>query len=130
MPPFFTLVGLTSSKRNGRLSNKPNESDAHGRAHGKARSPEDWMEITEVRIHPVEDVQRLKAYVAITLDHCFVVRDLKIIDGDEGLFVAMPSRRRPDGSYRDIAHPLNAETRAMVEERVLSTWAQMAPLKA
>ncbi len=88
------------------------------------------MEITEVRIHPVEDVQRLKAYVAITLDHCFVVRDLKIIDGDEGLFVAMPSRRRPDGSYRDIAHPLNAETRAMVEERVLSTWAQMAPLKA
>ena len=87
------------------------------------------MEITEVRIRPVEDIERLKAYVSITLDHCFVVRDLKIIDGDEGLFVAMPSRRRPDGSSRDVAHPLNAETRAMVGERVLTTWAQMAPSK-
>ncbi len=81
------------------------------------------MEITEVRIHPVDDDERLKAYVAITLDHCFVIRDLKIIEGEDGLFVAMPSRRRRDGSFRDIAHPLNAETRAMVEERVLSTWA-------
>jgi stage V sporulation protein G len=88
------------------------------------------MEITEVRIHPVDDEERLKAYVAITLDHCFVVRDLKIIDGDEGLFVAMPSRRRRDGTYRDIAHPLNAETRAMLEERVLSSWAEIAPAKA
>jgi stage V sporulation protein G len=88
------------------------------------------MEITEVRIHPVDDEERLKAYVSITLDGCFVVRDLKIIDGDEGLFVAMPSRRRRDGTYRDIAHPLNAETRAMLEERVLSSWAAMAPAKA
>jgi stage V sporulation protein G len=89
------------------------------------------MEITEVRIHPVDNAEeRLKAYVAITIDNCFVVRDLKIIDGDEGLFVAMPSRRRRDGTYRDIAHPVNAETRAWLEERVLSSWAAMAPAKA
>ncbi len=79
------------------------------------------MEITEVRVFPIRD-NRLRAYVSITLDDCFVIRDLKIIEGDKGLFVAMPARRRHDGTYRDIAHPLNSETRAAMEKRILEVY--------
>ena len=79
------------------------------------------MEITEVRVFPVRD-NRLRAYVSITIDGCFVIRDLKIIEGDKGLFVAMPARRRQDGTYRDIAHPLNTETRELMEDRILSEY--------
>jgi len=79
------------------------------------------MEITEVRIFPVDE-EKLKAYVTITLDHCFVVRDLKVIHGNTGLFVAMPAKRRKDGSFKDIAHPLNAETREMMEQRILMAY--------
>ncbi len=79
------------------------------------------MEITEVKVFPVEE-ERLKAYVTIVLDHCFVVRDLKIINGGTGLFVAMPSKKRKDGSYRDIAHPLNKETRTKMEEHILKSY--------
>lgn len=79
------------------------------------------MDVTEVRVFPVEE-ERLKAYATITLDHCFLVRDLKIIHGNKGLFVAMPSKKRKDGTYQDTAHPLNRETRRMIEDAVLSEY--------
>lgn len=79
------------------------------------------MEVTEVRVFPVEE-ERLKAYATITLDHCFLVRDLKVILGNKGLFVAMPSKRRKDGTYQDTAHPLNSDTRRMIEDRVLGEY--------
>ena len=79
------------------------------------------MEITEVRVFPVEE-PKLKAYVTITLDACFVVRDLKVIEGTEGLFVAMPSKKRKDGTFKDIAHPLNADTRERFEEIILDEY--------
>jgi len=79
------------------------------------------MEITEVRVFPVNE-ERLKAYVTITLDHCFVVRDLKVIAGNTGLFVAMPAKRRKDGTFKDIAHPLNSETRERMEKTILAEY--------
>ncbi len=80
------------------------------------------MEITDVKVSPVNDDERLKAFVTITIDNCFIIKDLKVINGTKGLFVAMPSRKRKDGSYKDIAHPLNSETRRMLEERVLGEY--------
>jgi stage V sporulation protein G len=79
------------------------------------------MEVTEVRVFPVDE-EKLRAYVTITFDHCFVVRDLKIIHGTSGLFVSMPSKKRKDGTYRDIAHPINNETRRMIEEKILAEY--------
>jgi len=79
------------------------------------------MEITEVRIFPVNE-EKLKAYVTITLDGCFVVRDLKVIQGTTGLFVAMPAKRRRDGTFKDIAHPLNQETRGRMERAILDEY--------
>jgi stage V sporulation protein G len=79
------------------------------------------MEITEVRVFPVSE-ERLKAYVTITLDNCFVVRDLKVINGNTGLFVAMPAKRRKDGTFKDIAHPLNSETRERMEKTILAEY--------
>lgn len=79
------------------------------------------MEVTEVRVFPVDE-EKLRAYVTITFDHCFVVRDLKIIRGATGLFVSMPSKKRKDGSYKDIAHPLNNETRRMIEEKIIAEY--------
>ena len=79
------------------------------------------MEITDVKVFPVED-EKLKAYITIVLDDCFVVRDLKIISGAAGLFVAMPSKRRKDGAYKDVAHPLNQATRAIMEKRILEAY--------
>lgn len=79
------------------------------------------MEITEVRVFPVEE-DRLKAYVTITLDHSFIVRDLKIIRGHSGLFVAMPSKKHRDGTFRDIAHPINAEMRQRMETQILAEY--------
>ena len=79
------------------------------------------MEITEVRVFPVNE-EKLRAYVTITFDHCFVIRDLKIIQGASGLFVSMPSKKRKDGTYRDIAHPINNETRRMIEETIIAEY--------
>lgn len=79
------------------------------------------MEITEVKVFPVNE-ERLKAYVTITIDNAFVVRDLKIIKGNEGLFVAMPSKKRKDGQFKDIAHPLNQETRDAIEQAVFDAY--------
>lgn len=79
------------------------------------------MVITEVKVFPVNE-DRLKAYVSITIDNAFVVRDLKIIEGTGGLFVAMPSKKRKDGQFKDIAHPLNQETRDEIERRVFEAY--------
>lgn len=79
------------------------------------------MKITEIKVFPVGE-DKLKAYVAIVLDDCFVVRDLKIIYGNGGLFVAMPSKRRKDGAFKDIAHPLNQETREKMEREILDAY--------
>ncbi|MGQ0508726.1 MAG: septation regulator SpoVG [Myxococcaceae bacterium] len=76
------------------------------------------MDITDVRVFPVDE-DKLKAYVTITLDNCFVIRDLKVIHGNTGLFIAMPAKRRKDGTYKDIAHPLNADTRDRMEKTIL-----------
>jgi stage V sporulation protein G len=85
------------------------------------------MNITEIKVFPVDE-EKLKAYVTIVLDGCFVVRDLKVINGNTGLFVAMPSKKRKDGTYRDIAHPLNQETRENFEEQILKAY--LAEIKA
>ncbi len=82
------------------------------------------MEITEVQIFPVAD-RALKAYATITIDDCFVVRDLKIIEGRKGIFVAMPSRRRKDGTFKDTAHPLDNETRQFIQEKVLNEFSKV-----
>ena len=79
------------------------------------------MDISDVKVFLVNE-DKLRAYVTITLDACFVVRDLKIIQGAAGLFVAMPAKKRKDGSYKDVAHPLNAEMREKLEKRVLEEY--------
>ena len=79
------------------------------------------MEVTEVRVFPVDE-GKLRAYVTITIDHCFVIRDLKLIDGTGGLFVSMPSKKLKNGSYKDIAHPINNETRRMIEEKIIAEY--------
>ena len=83
------------------------------------------MDITDIKVFPVDE-DKLRAYVTITLDACFVVRDLKVIQGTAGLFVAMPAKKRKDGTYKDIAHPLNAETRERMEKAVLAAYEPMA----
>jgi len=79
------------------------------------------MQITEIKCFPVED-DKLRAYVTITLDHCFAIHDLKIIRGTAGYFVSMPSKKRKDGSYKDVAHPINSETRTMIEEKIMEEY--------
>lgn len=76
------------------------------------------MQITEIRISLRND-NKLKAFASITLDNCFVIRGLKIIEGAKGVFVAMPSRKRPDGTFQDIAHPINNETRDWMESQIV-----------
>ena len=85
------------------------------------------MKITEVKIYPAKEKSgRLKAYATIVFDNAFIVRDLKVIEGDKGLFVSMPSRRRKDGSFRDIAHPLNSEMRQHIEENVVAEYERLS----
>ncbi|MGH7833714.1 MAG: septation regulator SpoVG [Candidatus Binatia bacterium] len=79
------------------------------------------MQVTEVRVFPVDE-EKLKGYATITFDNCFLVRDLKIIRGTTGLFVSMPSKKRKDGTYKDIAHPLNNDTRKMIEEKIITEY--------
>jgi stage V sporulation protein G len=80
------------------------------------------MDVTEVRIFLVNNEERLKAYATITIDSVFLIRDLRVINGHTGLFVAMPSRKIKDGTFKDIAHPLNSETRQMIETKVLAAY--------
>ena len=81
------------------------------------------MNITDVRIRMMQkDTLKLKAVASITIDDCFVVHDIKVIDGTEGYFIAMPNRKTADGEYKDIAHPLNTETRNQLAEIVLNAF--------
>jgi len=81
------------------------------------------LRITDVRVRPYSKADdKLKAFATITLDDCFVVTDLKVIQGKKGLFVAMPSRKRKDGTFKDVAHPLNQDTRDSIETRVLQAY--------
>jgi stage V sporulation protein G len=82
------------------------------------------MEITDIAVVPVDE-NKLRAYVNITIDNCFMVRGLKVIRGKEGLFVAMPNKQGKNGAFRDVAHPLNAETRKMIETKVLSKYEEV-----
>src|SRR5689334_19795296 len=79
------------------------------------------MEITEVKVFPIQE-EKLKAFVSIVFDQCFMVNDIKIIQGREGLFISMPSRKKKNGEFKDVAHPLNNETRRMIEEQVLAEY--------
>ena len=79
------------------------------------------MEITEIKVFPVDE-EKLKAFVSVVFDRCFMVNDIKIIRGKDGLFISMPSRRKRNGKFKDVAHPLNNETRRMIEDRVLSEY--------
>ena len=80
------------------------------------------MEITEVKVFPVKENGRLKAYATIVFYNKFIVRDLKIIDGNKGLFVSMPSRKRKDGTFRDIVHPLDPDTRKNIEDAIIQEY--------
>ena len=77
------------------------------------------MQITDVRIRKVAKEGKMKAVVSITIDNEFVVHDIKVIEGEKGLFIAMPSRKAADGEYRDIAHPINSDTRNMIQTLIL-----------
>ena len=79
------------------------------------------MEVTHVRVFPVDE-EKLKAFASVIFDYCFVVSDIKVIEGSNGLFISMPSKKRKNGTFRDIAHPLNNETRRMIEERVIEKY--------
>ena len=80
------------------------------------------MQITDVRIRKVTKESKMKAVVSITLDNEFVVHDIKVIEGEKGLFFAMPSRKAADGEYRDIAHPINSETRDRIQKMILERY--------
>lgn len=80
------------------------------------------MQITDVRVRKITKESKMKAVVSITLDDEFVVHDIKVIEGDKGLFIAMPSRRSGDGEYRDIAHPINSDTRDVLQNVILQEY--------
>ena len=80
------------------------------------------MEITDIRIRTVESEGKLKAYVTVTFDGCFVVHNVKVIEGRSGVFIAMPSRRTKNGEYKDVAHPINTEFRAELQRRILDAY--------
>ncbi|NLK18122.1 MAG: septation regulator SpoVG [Clostridiales bacterium] len=81
------------------------------------------MNITDVRIRIVKkEDSKLKAVASITIDNCFVVHDIKVIEGAEGYFIAMPSRKTNDGEYKDIAHPINTETREFIKTEILKAF--------
>ena len=80
------------------------------------------MQITDIRIRKVDKDGKMKALVSITIDDAFVVHDIKIIEGEKGLFIAMPSRKASDGEYRDIAHPINSGTREKIQKMILDKY--------
>ena len=80
------------------------------------------MQITDVRLRKVNSENRMKAVASVTFDNEFAVHDIKVIESQNGLFIAMPSRKTPNGEFRDIAHPINAETRKMFEDKILEEY--------
>lgn len=84
------------------------------------------MQITDVRVRKVTKEGKMRAVVSITIDDVFVVHDIKVIEGEKGLFIAMPSRKASDGEYRDIAHPINSETREKIQSLILEKYQEVA----
>lgn len=84
------------------------------------------MQITRVIVRPMERGNKVRATASVTFDDVFVVHDIRIIEGDRGLFIAMPSRKLPNGSFKDVAHPLNQETRDMIQAAVLAEYERAA----
>ena len=80
------------------------------------------MNITDVRVRKINQEGKMKAVVSVTFDDAFVVHDVKVVEGQNGLFVAMPSRKTPDGEYRDIAHPISSSARSVIQEAVLKAY--------
>lgn len=83
------------------------------------------MQITDVRVRRIDKEGKMKAVVSITIDNEFVIHDIKVIEGEKGLFIAMPSRMAADGEYRDIAHPINSQTRELISETVIDKYEAM-----
>lgn len=86
------------------------------------------MQITDVRVRQITKEGKMKAVVSITLDDEFVVHDIKVIEGDKGLFIAMPSKKTGDGEYRDIAHPINSSTRESIQKIILDSYVKTLEL--
>ena len=80
------------------------------------------MQITDVRVRKITSQNRMKAIASITLDDVFVIHDIKVIESDKGLFIAMPSRKTPNGEFKDIAHPINTETREMIQTAIIDKY--------
>ena len=80
------------------------------------------MEITDIKVRKINAEGRMKAVVSVTFDDCFVVHDIKVIEGQDQLFIAMPSRKTPDGEFKDIAHPINAEMRELLQNMILAKY--------
>ena len=80
------------------------------------------MQVTDVRVRKIEKEGKMRAIVSITLDNEFVIHDIKVIEGEKGLFIAMPSRKAADGEYRDIAHPINSGTRDRIQKVILDKY--------
>ena len=85
------------------------------------------MQITDVRVRKITKEGKMKAIVSITLDDEFVVHDIKVIEGEKGLFIAMPSKKATDGEYRDIAHPINSSTRENLQRVILESYEKLLP---
>lgn len=85
------------------------------------------MNITDIRVRRIDKEGKMRAIVSITIDDEFVVHDIKVIEGDKGLFIAMPSRMATDGEYRDIAHPINSTTREKIQSLILDAYAKSEP---
>ncbi|OIO10835.1 MAG: septation protein SpoVG [Elusimicrobia bacterium CG1_02_63_36] len=83
------------------------------------------MEITEIRVH-LRDEEKLKAFVTVTFDNCFVVRNMKIIEGNKGLILCMPSRKLPNGNYKDVAHPITMDFRKFLEDQIMAAYQEEA----
>ncbi len=84
------------------------------------------MKITDIRVRKINTEGRMKAVVSVTFDDAFAVHDIKVIEGQDKLFVAMPSRKTPDGEFKDIAHPINAETREIIQKAVIEKYNEAA----
>ena len=82
------------------------------------------MQVTDIRVRQVFDEGKMKARVSVTFDNQFVVHEIKVLDGENGLFIAMPSKKLPTGEYKDIAHPINKETRLMLQDLILEAYEQ------
>lgn len=83
------------------------------------------MNITDIRIRKVDKEGKMKAVVSITIDNEFAVHDIKVIEGEKGLFIAMPSRKNAEGEYRDVAHPINSETRQYIQNLIMDKYEEM-----